>query len=71
MAAAIGAADRSLCLVILISPLHMKSQQRVAPLCKWGSDRRLELQLPHVVSTPREVGRVVRSFTQLELLKAN
>jgi hypothetical protein len=53
----------------LISPLDVKSQQCVAPLCKWSSDRPIEVTFPHGLSTPREVGRVVRSFTQLELLK--
>jgi hypothetical protein len=42
----------------LVSPFDMKSQQRVAPLWKWSSDRPIKVTFPHVVSTPREVGRV-------------
>jgi hypothetical protein len=53
----------------LISPWDVKSQQRVAPPCKWSSDRPIEITFPHGLSTPREVGRVVRSFIQFELLK--
>jgi hypothetical protein len=45
----------------------MKSQQRAAAPCRWGAIDGLELQFLHVVSTPREVGRVERSFSQLEL----
>ena len=44
----------------LVSPLHMKSRQRVAPLWKWGSDRRTKVTFPHAVSKLRGVGRVVR-----------
>src|SRR6266850_2523211 len=36
----------------------MKSQQRVAPLWKWSSDRPIKVTFPHVASTPREIGRV-------------
>src|SRR5260370_27990123 len=32
----------------LVSPLHMKSRQRVAPLWKWGSDRRTKVTFLHV-----------------------
>ena len=52
----------------LISPWDVQSQQRVAPPCKWSSDRPIEVTFPHRLSTPREVGRVVRSFTQFELV---
>jgi hypothetical protein len=42
----------------LISPLDMKSQQRVASLWKWSSDRPIKVTFPHVASTLREVGHV-------------
>ena len=42
----------------LISPLDMKSRQRVASLWKWSSDRPIKVTFPHVASTPREVGHV-------------
>jgi len=38
-----AAADRTLCLVHLNSPLHMKSQHRVAPPWKWSSDRPIKV----------------------------
>ena len=55
----------------IISPLDMKSQQRVASLWKWSSDRLIKVTFAHIVSTPRKVGRVVRSFTQLEFFTTN
>jgi hypothetical protein len=33
----------------------MKSQQRLASLMRWGSDRPIEGTFDHAVSTPREV----------------
>jgi hypothetical protein len=34
----------------------MKSQQRLAPLWKWSSDRPVEVTIPHPASTQREIG---------------
>src|ERR1700694_2724689 len=55
----------------LISPLHMKSQRRVALPWKWSSDRRIKVTISSRCSTSREVGRVVRLFAEIEILKAN
>jgi|ERR1700755_3451569 hypothetical protein len=55
----------------LISPLHLKSQQRVAHLWKWSRDRRIKVTISSRRSTQREVERVVQSCVQLEVFKAN
>jgi hypothetical protein len=34
----------------------MKSQQRLAPLWKWSSDRPIKVTIPHLASTQREIG---------------
>src|SRR5712671_2671678 len=40
-----------------ISPLDMKSQQRVASLWKWSRARPIKVTITHLVSTPREGAR--------------
>ena len=39
-----------------ISPLDLKSQQRLASPWKWSSDRPIKVTSPHLVSRAREVG---------------
>jgi hypothetical protein len=43
-----------------ISPLDLKSQQRLASRWKWSSDRPITVTIPHLVSTAREVGGGMR-----------